>query len=51
MLKVCEKFTLYKSQDMSIGHGKYFDDVIVYLLKKGETTNPGSELVAFSLTN
>ena len=36
---------------MSIRHGNVFEHIIVYLLEKGERTNPGSELVAFSLTN
>ena len=36
---------------MTIGHGNFLEHVIVYLLEKGETTNPGSEVVAFSLTN
>ena len=33
---------------MSIGPGKPFESVIVSLPEKGERTNPGSELVAFS---
>ena len=33
---------------MSIGPGKPFESVIISLPEKGERTNPGSELVAFS---
>ena len=33
---------------MSIGPGNYFESVIVSLPEKGERTNTGSELVAFS---
>ena len=33
---------------MSIGPGKSFESVIVCLPEKGERTNPGSKLVAFS---
>ena len=33
---------------MSIGPGKPFKSVIISLPEKGERTNPGSELVAFS---
>ena len=36
---------------MSIGKGKSFESVIISLPKKGERTNPGSELVAFSRAN
>ena len=33
---------------MSIGPGKPFESVIISLPEKGERTNPGSELLAFS---
>ena len=36
---------------MSIGEGKSFESVLISLPKKGERTNPGSELVAFSRAN
>ena len=33
---------------MSIIPGKPFENDIIFILEKGERTNPGSELVAFS---
>ena len=47
-LRVCKAITIHKAQGMSIGPGKSFESVIVSLPEKGERTNPGSELVAFS---
>ena len=36
---------------MSIGERKSFESVLILFPKKGERTNPGSELVAFSRAN
>ena len=47
-LRVCRAITIRKAQGMSIGPRKPFKGVIVSLPEKGERTNPGSELVAFS---
>ena len=50
-LRICKVITIHKAQGMSIGKGKSFESVIISLPKKGERTNPGSELVAFSRAN
>ena len=47
-LRVCKSIAIRKAQGMSIKPQKKFESVIILLPEKGERTNPGSELVAFS---
>ena len=47
-LRVCIAITIHKSQGMSVGSRNPFDSAVIYLPKKREISNPGSELVATS---
>ena len=47
-LRVCKSIAIRKDQGMSIKPQKKIESVIILLPEKGERTNPGSELVAFS---
>ena len=46
--RICKEITIHKSQGMSIGPGKPFESVIVFLPERGERNNPVSKLVPFS---
>lgn len=47
-LQVCKALSIHKSQGMTVGEGKQFQKVIVYLPVNGNK-RPGLELVATSI--
>jgi ATP-dependent exoDNAse (exonuclease V) alpha subunit len=46
-LQVCKALSIHKSQGMTVGEGKLFKKVIVYLPNNGSKC-PGQELIATS---
>ena len=48
LLRVCKSIPIHIAQGMSIWPQKLFKSVIISLPQKGERSNPGSKLVAFS---
>ena len=45
-LNICKAITIHKSQGMTIGHGQFFEYLLLFLPSNGNT--PGMELVALS---